>query len=170
VRRSIARWAINRQLSSEIQLLRFHRVGASSLQVARNSPNRRVWASCSRRGELQGESLAALAVTLKLTNLPLPNGRDDGPMIRIVDPGLPKRHVAEMPHVRLPCHAIILLGLMPVSPPLLLPSPSHPSSLSSTTSLDLFAAHVDEVYFVGEIHDDLLPLGLWGPEVKIQVP
>jgi hypothetical protein len=27
-----------------------------------------------------------------------------------------------------------------------------------------------EVYFVGEIRDDLLPLGSWGPEVKIQVP
>jgi hypothetical protein len=123
-----------------------------------------------RRGELQGESLAALAVTLKLTNLPLPNGRDDGPMIRIVDPGLPKRHIAEMPHVQLPCHAIIWLGLMPVSPPLLLPSPSCPSSLSLIMSLDVFAAHVDEVYFIGEICDDLLSLSSWGPEVKIQVP
>ncbi len=37
-------------------------------------------------------------------------------------------------------------------------------------SLDVFVAHVDEVYFVDEIHNYLLPLGLWGPEVKIQVP
>jgi hypothetical protein len=119
---------------------------------------------------LQGESLAALAVTLKLTNLPLPNERNDGPMIQSVDPGLPKRHIAKIPHVRLPCHAIIWLGLVPVSPPLLSPCPSCPSSLSSTTSLDVFAADVDEVYLVYEIRDDLLPLGLRGPEVKIQVP
>jgi hypothetical protein len=119
---------------------------------------------------LQGESLAALAVTLKLTNLPLPNGCNDGPMIRIVDPGLPKRHIAEMPHVRLPCHAIICLELMPVSPPLLSPCPLRPSSLLLTTSLEVFASHIDEVYFVDEICDDLLPLGSWGPEVEIQVP
>jgi hypothetical protein len=61
--------------------------------------------------------LAALAVTLKLTNLTLPNERDDGLMIQIVDPGLSKCHIAKMPHVRLPCHAIIWLGLMPVPPP-----------------------------------------------------
>ncbi len=114
--------------------------------------------------------MAALAVTLKLTNLPLPNGRDDGPMIQIVDPGLPKRHVAEMPHVRLPCHAIIWLGLMPVSPPLLSPCPLRPSSLSSATLLDVFAAHVDKIYLIDEIRDDLLPLGSWGPKVKVQVP
>jgi hypothetical protein len=36
--------------------------------------------------------------------------------------------------------------------------------------LDVFAAQIDEVYLVDEIRDDLLPLGLWGPEVKIQVP
>ncbi len=119
---------------------------------------------------MQGESLAALAVALKLTNLPLSNERDNGPMIRIVDPGLLKRHIGKMSHVRLPCHAIIWLGLMPVSPPLLLPCPSRPSSLSLTTSLDVFAAPVDEIYLVNEIRDDLLPLGSQGLKVKIQVP
>ncbi len=122
------------------------------------------------QGGVAGGKFGGSCETLKLTNLPLTNGCDNGLMIQIVDPGLPKHHVAEMPHVRLPCHAIIWLGLMPVPPPLLSPSTLRPSSLSSTTSLDVFAAHVDEVYFVGEIRDDLLPLGSWGPEVKIQVP
>jgi hypothetical protein len=112
----------------------------------------------------------ALAVALKLTNLPLSNECDKGPMIQIVDPGLPKCHIVKMPHIQLPCHAILWLGLMPVSPPLLLPCPSRPSSLLSTSSLDVFAAHVNKIYLVNEIHNDLLLLGLRGPKVKIQVP
>ena len=114
--------------------------------------------------------MAALAVTLELANLPLSDGRDDSPMVRIMEPGLPKRHVSKMPYARVSCHAIIGLRLMPMSPPPLSPGLSRSLSLSSTTSLDVFAAQIDEIYLVDEIRDDLLPLGSRGPKIEIQVP
>ena len=144
-----------------------HILLASSLQYPEKSCLRIL---LLHRGELQEESLAALAVLLEFVNLPSPNGFNDGPVVQIIDPGLPKRHIVEMLHIRLPRHAIIWLGLMPVSPPLLSPGPLRSSSLSSTTSLNVFADHIDEIHLIKEICNDLLLLGLWGLEVKIQVP
>jgi hypothetical protein len=91
------------------------------------------------RGELQGERLAVLMVKFQPSRPSPCNSRDDGPMIRIVESGLPKHHVAEELFVPALSHAIVWLGLMPLSPPLLLPSPSHPLSLSLTQLLDVFA-------------------------------
>lgn len=43
--------------------------------------------------------MAALAVALELTNIPLSNERNDDPTVRIVDPRLLKCHIAKMPNV-----------------------------------------------------------------------
>jgi hypothetical protein len=69
-------------------------------------------------------------------------------MIQIVDAGLLERHIPKELHAPIPSHAVIWLGLMPLSPPLLPLGPPCPSSLSSTSSLDKFAGHIDEVYLV----------------------
>ena len=103
--------------------------------------------------------MAALA-ELELSKLLLSNECDDSPMIRIVEPGLPKRHITKMLHICLPCYAIIWLGFMPMVPPLLSPGPSGSPPLLLTTSLDVFAAQVDKIYLVDEVCDDLLPLGV----------
>ncbi len=100
--------------------------------------------------------MAALAILLEFTNIPLPNGRDDSLMLRVMEPGLPKHHVLKMSYARISCHAIIWLRVVPVSPPLLLLGPLRSLSLLLTTSLDVFAAQVNEIYLVNEIHDNLL--------------
>jgi hypothetical protein len=69
-------------------------------------------------------------------------------MIQIVDAGLSERHIPKELRVPIPSHALIWLGLMPLSPSLLPPGPPRPSSLSSTLSLDEFLGHIDEVHLV----------------------
>ena len=59
---------------------------------------------------------------------------------------------------------------MPVSPSLLSPCPSCSSSLSSTTSLDVFVPHVDKRYHVDEIRNDLLPLVCGAQKSKFKSP
>jgi hypothetical protein len=120
--------------------------------------------------ELQGELLAMLAVKLQ-SAVPSPhNGRDYSPMVQSMKPRLPKHHIAKKLRVFASSHTIVWLGLMPMYPPLLLPSPPCPLSLSSTTSLDVFLGHVNKVYFVNQVCNGFLPAGLRGPKINIQVP
>jgi hypothetical protein len=87
-----------------------------------------------------------LEVKLQLT-VPSPHdGRDDSPMVRGMEPRLPKRHIAKKLCVLAPSHTVVWLGLMSMYPSLLPPSPPCSLSLLLATSLDIFSGHVDEVY------------------------
>jgi hypothetical protein len=77
--------------------------------------------------ELQREPLAASAIKLQLPR-PSPQDRcNDGSVIRVMEPRLLYRNILEKLSISIPCHAVIWLGLVPLSPPLLPPSPSPPS-------------------------------------------
>jgi hypothetical protein len=120
--------------------------------------------------ELQGEPLATSAIKLQLA-VPSPhNGCDYSPMVQSMEPGLPKYHIVKKLCVFAPCHTIVWLGLMPMDPPPMPPSPSCPLSLLLAMSLDVFSGHVDEVYVVKQVRNGFLPAGSRGPKINIQVP
>jgi hypothetical protein len=91
-------------------------------------------------------------------------------MVQIVLPWLSERHVPKRFHVTLPCHNVVWLGLVPPSPPLLLPSPACPLSLLLTLSLEKIAGRIGNVDVVKEVGNDLLLHGLPGPKVDVEVP
>ncbi len=120
--------------------------------------------------ELQGEPLATLVVKLQST-MPSPhNGHDDSPMVRGMEPRLPKSHIGKKLCVLAPSHTVVWLGLMPMHPSPLPPSPPRSLSLLLATLLDIFTGHVNEVYFVGQVHNGFLPAGSRGPKINIQIP
>jgi hypothetical protein len=120
--------------------------------------------------ELQGELLATLVVKLQST-VPSPHdGRDNSPMVRGMEPRLPKRHIAKKLRILAPRHTVVWLGLIPMYPSPLLPSPPCSLLLSLAMLLDVFLGHVDKVYFVKQVRNGFLPAGSRGPKVYIQIP
>ncbi len=120
--------------------------------------------------ELQGEPLVTLAVKLQLT-VPSPHdGRNNRPMVRDMEPRLPKRHIAKKRCVLAPSHTVVWLGLMPMYPSPLPPSPPRSLSLLLATSLDVFLGHVNKVYFVKPVRNGFLPAGVRGSKINIQIP
>jgi hypothetical protein len=97
------------------------------------------------------------------------NSGNDSTMVRIVEPRLPKAHTPECICVHPPCHNIIWLGVVPPSPPPLPPSPPCPRSLSSALALMEPARRVNDVDFVEEIRNGLLPLRSWGSEIDVEI-
>jgi hypothetical protein len=119
--------------------------------------------------ELQGEPLAMLAVKLQST-VPSPhNGCDDSPMVRGMEPRLPKCHIAKKLRVLTPSHTVVWLGLMPMYPSPLPPSPPCSLSLSLASCWTYFLGHVNKVYFVEQVRNGFLLAGLRGPKINIQI-
>jgi hypothetical protein len=111
-----------------------------------------------------------LAVKLQST-VPSPHdGRNNSPLVRGMEPRLPKCHIAKKLRVLAPSHTVVWLGLMPMYPSPLLPSSPCSLSLSLAMSLDVFLGHVDEVYFVEQVRNGFLPAGSRGPKINIQIP
>ncbi len=98
------------------------------------------------------------------------DGCDNSPIVHGMEPGLPKRHIAKKLRVLAPSHTVVWLGLMPMYPSPLPPSPPRSLSLSLATLLDVFLGHVDEVYFVEQVRNGFLPASLRGPKINIQIP
>ena len=106
----------------------------------------------------------------QLAGSPLPNLCNDGSVIRIVDPRPSYCNVLKKLCVSIPSHAVIWLGLVPLSPPPLPPSPS-PASLSTIPpALKVLSGDAGESDLVEQIHYNLLPFGARGPKVDIQIP
>jgi hypothetical protein len=114
--------------------------------------------------------MATSAVKLQSTMLSPHDGRNDSLMVRGTEPRLPKRHIAKKLRILAPSHTVVWLGLMPVYPSPLLPSPPCSLSLSLATSLDVFSGHVNEVYFIKQVCNGFLPAGSRGPKINIQIP
>ena len=85
-------------------------------------------------GELQREALSSLAVCCHATRTSGVEGRNNRPMIRMMDQGRSERHLPEVPNILLPYQNVVRLGLIPSPHPLLAPCPSLPSSLHPTSS------------------------------------
>jgi hypothetical protein len=65
-----------------------------------------------------------------------------------MDPQLLECHISYERCICVPSHAVIWLGLMPLSPPQLLPDPLRPPSLLSTLSLEKFLQPDDKIHLV----------------------
>ncbi len=144
---SIAQWAINRQLSSEIQLLSFC-LAYSPCKFLQIPKEARLLVLLLRQGELHGEHLVALVV---LPQLPVPfpqKQQDNSMMVQSMDPWLSECHIPYELCICIPSHAVIWLGLMPLSPPPLPPGPLRPSSLLLTWSLDKFPQPVNKINLI----------------------
>ncbi len=111
------------------------------------------------RWELQREQLVVLTVKHQPTRPSSQDQCNNGSVIQVMDPRPPECNALEKLCVPIPGHAIIWLGMMPLSPPPLPPSPLCPPSLLSTLPLQEFVGHIGEVHLVEQIRDDLLPLG-----------
>lgn len=79
---------------------------------------------------------ASIVISSQLALPTLQNECDDGTMIRIMDPRPPKCHIPKKSNILL---LVWLGGLIPLSPPLLLPGPPSTQSLSLTHPLNKFA-------------------------------
>jgi hypothetical protein len=120
---------------------------AHLLQRLKGKGESGVWLRC----ELQWEALSSLAVCCQFPSSPSMIGRDDCPMVRIVDNGRSKCNLSKIPKFVLPYQNIIRLSVVPSPHPLLIPGPSRLGCLHFALSKGEFPRCVDEVYFVDEV-------------------
>ncbi len=140
---------------------------ASSIQFTKYT---RLLILLLHRRELQWERLAVFGILLHLPWRSPQKQHNNSTVVQVMDLRLSECHILKELCIYVPSNAVIWLGLMPLTPPLLLPSPSCSPSLSSTLSLDEFTWLVNEVHFVKQIRNDRLPLSLQGPKIDIRSP